>query len=192
MECNHRCSSQIIVSVPPNCGVMGCVVTGVLPGKKLTSNVKQSPHRAWKINSYLFLNLGMKKWQESLLCSRFSIKIIPRASKNMTFFGTLLSSEKIPLLVKPIPPFLCRVRHFSMFFVCVSSPSGRPRLWGSFRFVKTFISGLLSSWSGSFEPSSELGAEVFFFFLCLSLNLEVRFGGMEVSFLQTAEHRGPA
>lgn len=58
--------------------------------------------------------------------------------------------------------------------------------------MKTCISELLSSWSGSLEPSSELGAELFFFFLCLSLNLEVRFGGMEVSFLQTAEHRGPA
>lgn len=58
--------------------------------------------------------------------------------------------------------------------------------------MKTFISELLSSWSGSLEPNSELGAELSFLFLCLSLNLEVRFGGMKVSFLQTAEHRGPA
>lgn len=46
MKCNHRCSSQVIVLVPLNCGVMGCVVTGVRPGKKLTRNVKQGPHHA--------------------------------------------------------------------------------------------------------------------------------------------------
>lgn len=45
---------------------------------------------------------------------------------------------------------------------------------GAFVLWKTFISELLSSWSRSLEPGSELGAEVFC--LCLSLNLKVRLG----------------
>lgn len=102
----------------------------------------------------------MKTWQENLLC-RFSTKKIPSACK------TCPSWEDCRLQRR----FLRRWSRPSVCHLCWSlcgfplhqhGPGCEGR---SFRFVKTFVSELRSRCRRHLEHSSELGTEVFFFFL---------------------------